>query len=71
MTQLKFGQICSICKNIDFACKSCYLKEDEETPIHFKLEILSDDLEKYYKVKNNIKKPENIDINLDLENIDN
>ena len=30
-----FGKICSICKNIDFACVSCYLKKEDGIPVHF------------------------------------
>ena len=41
-------EFCSLCKNKDFACKSCYLKEDN-TPSNF--------YSKYAGIKNNINKP--------------
>lgn len=72
MTIIKFGQICSICRNIEFACKSCYLKENK-IPSNFVLKDLTKEEEEYYQSKNNLignykivfdlDEEENIDIN--------
>ena len=51
---IKFGQICSICRNINFACKSCYVDKEKRMPAHFVLRDLTAEEEEYYQTKGNL-----------------